>query len=245
MCGFAGYKIFNKRSEDKDIIKSMADTIVHRGPDSDGYYVDEGVALGFRRLSIIDLDGGSQPISNEDGSFTIVFNGEIYNYPELRSDLIGKGHVFKTETDTETLLHGYEEYGKDLLGKLRGMYAFVIWNKNDGSLFGARDIFGIKPFYYYKDENAFMFGSEIKSFVPHPDFKKEFRRELLADYLCFEYIPNENTFFKNVYKLLGGHCFEYKNGEMKIEKYYDIKYNIDYSHDLDYWKNRIVEVFRE
>lgn len=245
MCGFVGYKIFEKKQDDSKILKSMADTIIHRGPDSEGYYIDDDIALGFRRLSIIDLDGGSQPMCNEDSSAVITFNGEIYNYRELRAELIAKGHVFKTNSDTETILHGYEEYGKGILDKLRGMYAFVIWNKKTQTLFGARDIFGIKPFYYYKTDKAFMFGSEIKSFLPNPDFKKDFRAELLPDYLCFEYIPNENTFFRDVYKLLGGHCFEYKDGRLKIEKYYDIKYNIDRTKSLDYWKNKIIEVFRE
>ena len=165
MCGFVGYvNATEDTNENQKIIKAMADRIVHRGPDQDDYYVDGGVSLGFRRLSIIDLAGGSQPILNEDGTKVLVFNCEIYNYQPLREELLLKGHTFKTETDSEVLLHGYEEWGKDLLMRLRGMFAFVIWDKRERKLFGARDIFGIKPFFYYLNEGNFLFGSEIKSF---------------------------------------------------------------------------------
>ena len=157
MCGFAGY-IHNYGTFDKEeVIHKMADRIKHRGPDDAHYYIDDGIALGFRRLSIIDLEGGRQPILNEDGSLVLLFNGEIYNYQELREELIKVGHVFTTKTDSETILHGYEEYGKKILDRLRGMFAFIIWNKNTKELFGARDIFGIKPFYYYKKGKEFMF----------------------------------------------------------------------------------------
>ena len=159
MCGFVGYvNAENDKETNQKIIKAMADRIIHRGPDQDDYYVDSEVSLGFRRLSIIDLDGGSQPITNEGGSRVIVFNGEIYNYQEIREELIEKGHIFKTKTDTEVILHGFEEYGKDILTRLRGMFAFVIWDKNTKKLFGARDIFGIKPFFYYLNEGNFLFG---------------------------------------------------------------------------------------
>lgn len=150
----------------------MADLIAHRGPDSEGYYTDENIALGFRRLSIIDLNNGSQPIYNEDKSKVIIFNGEIYNFEPLREDLIKKGHTFTTKTDTEVILHGYEEYGEKILDKLRGMFAFVIYDKNTKELFAARDFYGIKPFYYAKMGNTLIFGSEIKSFLIHPHFKK-------------------------------------------------------------------------
>ena len=163
MCGFVGF--IDKKKNKKKIIKDMADIIVHRGPDSDGYYVDEDCALGFRRLSIIDLSGGTQPIYNEDNSLAIIFNGKIYNYKEIKEELVKKGHKFRTESDTEGLIHGYEEYKEGVLEKLRGMFAFVIYDTRDKSLFGARDFYGIKPFYYYYDNENFLFGSEIKSFL--------------------------------------------------------------------------------
>ena len=190
MCGFVGYvNDTPDKSVNEKIIKDMADRIRHRGPDQDDYYVDSSVSLGFRRLSIIDLDGGSQPILNEDGTKVLVFNGEIYNYQPIREELIKKGHVFRTKTDSEVLLHGYEEYGCELLNKLRGMFAFVIWDSTEKKLFGARDIFGIKPFFYYLKNGNFLFGSEIKSFLSNPLFEKELNEERLPDYLCFEYIP--------------------------------------------------------
>lgn len=245
MCGFVGYvNADNDIQKNQQIIKKMADRIVHRGPDQDDYYVDDKVSLGFRRLSIIDLDGGSQPITNEDGSKVLVFNGEIYNYQEFREDLIKKGHTFKTRTDSEILLHGYEEYGKDLLVKLRGMFAFVIWDKNENKLYGARDIFGIKPFFYYLNEGNFLFGSEIKSFLDNPLFKKEFNEARLPDYLCFEYIPTTETMFKNVYKMEPGSWFEYKDGKFTTERYFTPKYDIDNEKDMAYWENLIDETFK-
>ena len=177
MCGFVGFCDDSKNK--KKIIRDMADIIKHRGPDSDGYYVDNNIALGFRRLSIIDLDKGSQPIFNEDKDKVIVFNGEIYNYKEIREELKSKGHKFSTNTDTEVILHGYEEYKEDILNKLRGMFAFVIYDIKEKSLFGARDFYGIKPFYYYYDDDNFLFGSEIKSFLGSPNFKKELNKDML------------------------------------------------------------------
>lgn len=245
MCGFVGYVNETPDMETNNkIIKSMADRIVHRGPDQDDYYVDGEVSLGFRRLSIIDLDGGSQPIKNEDETKVLVFNGEIYNYQPLREELIKKGHSFKTKTDSEVLLHGYEEYGKDLLNKLRGMFAFVIWDKKEKKLFGARDIFGIKPFFYYLNDGNFLFGSEIKSFLSNPLFKKELNEVRLPDYLCFEYIPTNETMFKNVYKMQPGCYFEYKNGNFKTDRYFTPEYNIDHTKNIKYWEDLIDETFK-
>lgn len=245
MCGFAGY-IHNYGTFDKEeVIHKMADRIKHRGPDDAHYYIDDGIALGFRRLSIIDLEGGRQPILNEDGSLVLLFNGEIYNYQELREELIKAGHVFTTKTDSETILHGYEEYGKKILDRLRGMFAFIIWNKNTKELFGARDIFGIKPFYYYKKGKEFMFGSEIKSFLSHPNFEKELDEDMIPLYLSYEYSPDERTIFKNVFKLPGAHCFTYKNGELKVERYYKIEYKIEDDKSLEYWENAITKEFTE
>ena len=245
MCGFAGY-IHNYGTFDKEeVIHKMADSIKHRGPDDAHYYIDDGIALGFRRLSIIDLEGGRQPILNEDGSLVLLFNGEIYNYQELREELIKAGHVFTTKTDSETILHGYEEYGKKILDRLRGMFAFIIWNKNTKELFGARDIFGIKPFYYYKKGKEFMFGSEIKSFLSHPNFEKELDEDMIPLYLSYEYSPDERTIFKNVFKLPGAHCFTYKNGELKVERYYKIEYKIEDDKSLEYWEDAITKEFTE
>ena len=245
MCGFAGY-IHNYGTFDKEeVIHKMADRIKHRGPDDAHYYIDDGIALGFRRLSIIDLEGGRQPILNEDGSLVLLFNGEIYNYQELRDELIQAGQVFTTKTDRETILHGYEEYGKKILDRLRGMFAFIIWNKNTKELFGARDIFGIKPFYYYKKGTEFLFGSEIKSFLSHPNFEKELDEDMIPLYLSYEYSPDERTIFKNVFKLPGAHCFTYKNGELKVERYYKIEYKIEDDKSLEYWEDAITKEFTE
>ena len=237
MCGFVGY--INKEKDKKDNIKKMADLIAHRGPDSEGYYTDENIALGFRRLSIIDLNNGSQPIYNEDKSKVIIFNGEIYNFGPLREDLIKKGHTFTTKTDTEVILHGYEEYGEKILDKLRGMFAFVIYDKNTMELFAARDFYGIKPFYYAKMGNTFIFGSEIKSFLIHPHFKKELNSKMLEYYLTFQYSPGNETFFKNVYKLMPGHYLKYKNGKLEVKKYYEIKFKEDKTKTYDEWKKGI------
>ncbi len=239
MCGFVGYKICEPRENDSEILKQMADTIVHRGPDQEGFHLDSGVALGFRRLSIIDLEGGSQPIYNEDRSVVLVFNGEIYNYRSLKEELLQRGHCFYTDSDSEVLVHGYEEYAEKLPEKLIGMYAFVIWDRNHNKIFGARDIFGIKPFYYYRDKDVFLFASEIKAFLPHPDFKKQLNKKHLPTYLSFEYIPTNETFFTNVYKLPGGHRFTYQNGEMQIEQYYAVRFDINESKSLEEWANTI------
>ena len=234
MCGFVGY--INKESDKKDNIKKMADLITHRGPDSEGYYTDETIALGFRRLSIIDLNNGSQPIYNEDKTKVIVFNGEIYNFKELRAALEEKGHVFSTNTDTEVLVHGYEEYSEGILDKLRGMFAFVIYDVNTKEVFAARDFYGIKPFYYAVMGDTLFFGSEIKSFLIHPDFKKELNRKMIEYYLTFQYSPGKETFFKNVYKLLPGHYLKYKDGDLEIKRYYELKLEPDDSKSYEEWR---------
>ena len=240
MCGFVGFCDDSKNK--KKIIRDMADIIKHRGPDSDGYYVDNNIALGFRRLSIIDLDKGSQPIFNEDKDKVIVFNGEIYNYKEIREELKSKGHKFSTNTDTEVILHGYEEYKEDILNKLRGMFAFVIYDIKEKSLFGARDFYGIKPFYYYYDNENFLFGSEIKSFLGSPNFKKELNKDMLSQYLTFQCSIGEDTFFKNTYKLLPGHYFIYKDKELEIKKYYEVKLEPNDDKSLNEWVSGIREV---
>ena len=225
MCGFVGF--CSKNVKDKNVIKEMNNQIIHRGPDSDGYFFDKDVNFGFRRLSIIDLHEGSQPILNESGDTAIIFNGEIYNYQELREDLVAKGYKFKTHTDTEVILHGYEEYGEEgILAKLRGMFAFTIWDSKKEKLFGARDHFGIKPYYYALLDGDFLFGSEVKSFLKYPKFKKEVNEKALKHYLVFQYNPLEETFFKGVRKLRPGHYYVYENGKMEIKTYYNL--TLDY-----------------
>lgn len=226
MCGFTGF--IGTLEEKEQILENMMNTIVHRGPDSAGMFTDELAALGFRRLSIIDItESGDQPLFNEDKSKVLVFNGEIYNYQALREELIAAGHVFRTHTDSETILHGYEEWGEDVVLRLRGMYGFVIWDREEKRLFGARDMFGIKPFYYAQMNETFFFGSEIKSFLEHPKFEKEFRREALAEYLAFQFVPTSETFFKGVYCLNPGHYFTYQNGSLQITRYYEPDFTCD------------------
>ena len=244
MCGIVGFT--NNIDDSNRVIDEMMDRIRHRGPDAEGKYIDEDIALGHRRLSIIDISAsGDQPIFNEDGSKVIVFNGEIYNYREIREKLVSAGHVFKTNTDTEVLIHGYEEYGTNLLNMLRGMFSFVIWDKNKRELFGARDFFGIKPMYYAIMGKTLMFGSEIKCFLSHPEFKKELNTTALENYLTFQYSPTKETFFKNVYKLLPAHYFIYKDGRMTIKRYWDVCFQPDDKPSLDEWIERISETFHD
>ena len=243
MCGIVGF--IDKSKDKKKIIKDMADLIIHRGPDSDGYYVDDNIALGFRRLSIIDLGTGSQPIFNEEKDKVIIFNGEIYNYQIIKEDLLDKGHKFTTKADTEVILHGYEEYGEKILNKLRGMFSFVIYDIKTKELFGARDFFGIKPFYYYIDDDVFMFGSEIKSFLGNPNFKKEFNKEMLPLYLSFQYSALENSFFKNVYKLKPGCYFRYSDGKFKLEKYYNLELEPYEDRSFDDFKDGIRDLLND
>lgn len=228
MCGFVGFK-GNLTVDAKEVmIKKMVDTIVHRGPDSDGIFADESVALGFRRLSIIDLsDVASQPVYNETGDIAMVFNGEIYNYLELREQLVEAGHQFKSHSDSEVLVHGYEEYGVALLSKLRGMFAFSIWDKKKNVLFIARDFFGIKPLYYTKntEDGALLFGSEIKSFLAYDGFNKELNEKALRPYLTFQYSSMTETFFKGVYKLPPAHYMWIEGDDIKIERYWHTEFN--------------------
>lgn len=222
MCGFTGY--INKDKKDKKVIRDMSKTIIHRGPDDEDYYEDKNIALAFRRLSFQDVKNGSQPMYNEDKSLVITYNGEIYNFKELRSDLEKKGHIFKTNSDTEVIIHGYEEYKEKILDKLRGMFAFVIYDIKNNELFGARDPFGIKPFYYTLQNDTFMFSSEIKSFLPNPYFKKELNKKALKPYLTFQYSVLEETFFKDVYRLKPGYFIKYKDGKVNLEKYFFYEY---------------------
>ncbi|MCR4795331.1 MAG: asparagine synthase (glutamine-hydrolyzing) [Ruminococcus sp.] len=242
MCGIVGFT--NNVENADEILGKMMDRIKHRGPDAEGKYIDNDIALGHRRLSIIDVSSsGDQPIFNEDNSLVIVFNGEIYNYKEIRQKLIDAGHKFSTNTDTEVLIHGYEEYGEKLLNMLRGMFSFVIWDKNKKELFGARDFFGIKPMYYANMNGTLMFGSEIKSFLDHPKFTKELNTSALENYLTFQYSPTSETFFKNVYKLPPAHFFKFKDGKFVAKRYWDVRFDADNKPDLTEWVNRISDTF--
>ncbi|MCQ4935615.1 asparagine synthase (glutamine-hydrolyzing) [Anaerotignum propionicum] len=231
MCGICGFT--GRLATSEEVLENMKNKIIHRGPDSGGSYIDDGVSMGFRRLSIIDLEGGHQPIYNETKDMVITFNGEIYNYQELREDLIAKGHVMGSNADTEVLLHGYEEYGEDLLPKLRGMFTFVIWDAKNKTFFGARDFFGIKPFYYAMQDGQMIYGSEIKSILEYPGFKKEVNNEALENYLTFQYSVLPETFFKGVFRLMPSHCFTFKNGELKIKRYWEPKFQNDENKSLD------------
>ncbi len=242
MCGIVGFT--NNISNSDEVLGKMMDRIKHRGPDAYGKFIDEDIALGHRRLSIIDVSSsGDQPIFNEDRSLVIVFNGEIYNYRSIRDELIEKGHKFSTNTDTEVLIHGYEEFGEKLLNMLRGMFSFVIWDKNKKELFGARDFFGIKPMYYANMNGTLMFGSEIKSFLEHPKFSKELNTAALENYLTFQYSPTSETFFKNVYKLPPAHYFRFKDGHFEAKRYWDVNFNADELPKLDEWVDSISDTF--
>ena len=222
MCGIAG--IVTKRDNKKEIIEAMSKRIEHRGPDGEGYFFDGDVALAHRRLSIIDLSTGNQPMFNEDDTVVTVFNGEIYNYVELRDELVKAGHKFKTKSDTEVLIHGFEEWHTDLPKYLRGMFAFAIYDKKSNELFLARDNFGIKPLYYTVMDGTFMFASEIKAFLDTPDFKKELNEDILQAYLEFSFVPTNETFFKGVYRLDAGSSLLYKDGDIKIDKYFKLDF---------------------
>jgi asparagine synthase (glutamine-hydrolysing) len=227
MCGFVGFTGSEYNDNDNTVIKKMTERIVHRGPDGEGYYVDGNISLGFRRLSFFDLMRGAQPMKSTDGAYSLVFNGEIYNYIELRAELAVKGHIFATTADTEVLLHMYEEYREGILNRLRGMFAFVIYEHNTGEIFAARDFFGIKPFYYGTFGGQLLFASEIKSFLEYPGFEKGLNPAALEAYLSFQYSVLDETFFKGVYKLPPAHFMRYKNGEISLTRYWQAQFTPD------------------
>ncbi len=245
MCGIAGF--VGARADMQEILQKMTDRIAHRGPDGEGHYIDGPVALGHRRLSIIDLEGGRQPMFNEDGSLAVVFNGEIYNFQPLREELIAAGHTFATRCDTEVLLHGYEQWGRELLTRLRGMFTFALWDKDSRTLFCARDHFGIKPLYYYiaPETGTLLFGSEIKCFLDHPEFKKELNADQLELYLSYQYSPGEDTFFKGVKKLLPAHWLEWKDGKVEIGRYWQPAFAPDHGPSLAEWEDAISAAMKE
>lgn len=244
MCGFVGFT--NQINDAGQVIEKMMDTIRHRGPDAGGKYVDADIALGHRRLSIIDVsEQGNQPLYSEDGNLVLVFNGEIYNYQEIRTELQKKGYHFRTQTDSEVLIYGYQEYRTALLEKLRGMFAFVIWDKKNKTLFGARDFFGIKPLYYAQMGDTLLFGSEIKAFLQHPAFIKELNTAALEEYLTFQYSAMQETFFRNVYKLPPAHYFIYQDHHLEIRRYWDVQFRPDEEPTLEDWVKKISAVFHD
>ena len=224
MCGFVGFTGYIENN--REIINKMMDRIIHRGPDMAGDYCGDGITLGFRRLSIIDLsEACRQPMTTEDGRYTLVFNGEIYNFMEIRSDLEQKGWSFRGNGDGEVLLKAYAEYGEKVMDLIRGMFAFVIWDEKEKTIFGARDFFGIKPFYYSDIGGELLFGSEIKSFLDFPKFEKKVNRKALLPYLTFQYSSQDETFFEGVFKLPPAHCFRWKDGKMEIRRYWDVDFS--------------------
>ena len=245
MCGIVGF--VGARADMQEILQQMTDLIAHRGPDGEGHYIDGPVALGHRRLSIIDLEGGRQPMYNEDGSLAVVFNGEIYNFQQLREELLAAGHTFVSRCDTEVLVHGYEQWGHDMLKRLRGMFTFALWDKTTQTLFCARDHFGIKPFYYYvsPETGTLMFGSEIKSFLGHPEFKKELNEQQLELYLSYQYSPGEDTFFKGVKKLMPAHWLEWKDGKVETGRYWRPAFTPDHKPSLAEWEDAIGSAMQE
>lgn len=222
MCGFVGYTHIEIKDEGH-IIRKMTDAISHRGPDSDGTFSDGNISLGFRRLSIIDLtEVGKQPMFNENEDIVLVFNGEVYNYQSIREELVAKGHIFHSHTDSEVILHGYEEYGVKILDRLRGMFAFSIWDMKKKKLFIARDYFGIKPLYYttHTTDGSLIFGSEIKSFLEHPKFIKKLNKNALRPYLTFQYSSMDETFFEGVFKLKPAHYMIFEEGKLDMVPYW-------------------------
>lgn len=241
MCGFAGF--YGDGTYDRhEIIEKMGERIKHRGPDSDGIFMDENVAFSFRRLSIIDLALGNQPMISDDGRYVLIFNGEIYNYREIREILTRDYNIkFKTSSDTEVLLKSYIIFKEKTASYLRGMFAFVVYDKVEKTLYGARDPFGIKPFYYAIMNDHLLFSSEIKSFLMHPSFDKKINKEALKMYLVFQYSPLKETIFNNVYKLLPGHYFTYDGKDFKEKEYFDISYESVYK-DKNKTKKKIIDV---
>lgn len=241
MCGIAGF--MGQVENRADVIRNMTEVITHRGPDSDGFFTDDNISMGFRRLSIIDLGAGHQPIYNEDKSLVLTFNGEIYNYKDLRKELIAKGHKFYTDTDSEVLVHGFEEWKEDMLPKLRGMFGFAIYNTKDNSLFIARDFFGIKPMHYTQIGDDFVYASEIKSILEYPKFEKKFNRKALDSYLSFQYAVPPETFFEGIYCLMPGHYLWYKDGEVETTRYFEARFNPDEEMTEEEAVDRIEKVF--
>ncbi len=241
MCGICGFT--GQIEQRENTIKQMTEVITHRGPDSEGFYTDNYISMGFRRLSIIDLEEGHQPIYNEDKTLVLTFNGEIYNYKELRKELAEAGHTFSTDSDSEVLIHAFEQWDEEMFEHLRGMFAFAIYNKETKALFLARDFFGIKPLHYTMIGDNFCYASEIKSILEHPEFKKEFNEKALDHYLSFQYCPQPMTFFKGVYCLLPGHFMWFRDGVVETQRYFEAKFKPDPEMTEDEAVDKIEAVF--
>lgn len=241
MCGIVG-RINSTEQVTEEILRCMIDAVAHRGPDGEGTYIDENVGIAHKRLSIIDPKNGQQPMCNEDGTVWVTFNGAVYNYLEIRQELVQRGHDVKTYSDTEVIIHAYEEYGEKCLEKFNGMFAFVIYDKNKNKIFGARDRFGIKPFYYYSDEDKFIFASEIKAIIANKEVKREVNIEGIQDYIVFQFTLGKKTLFKNIFKLEPGNYFTIdlnKSVKPKIVQYWDLEFNYDTYHTEDYFVDKL------
>lgn len=246
MCGFVGFIDENDQTYDhRATIVAMANAIAHRGPDSEGYFSDGRAALGFRRLAIIDLAGANQPLYNENRSLVLVFNGEIYNYQELRRQLIAAGHTFSTQGDAEVMLHGFEQWGEGVLDRLRGMFAFALYDTATGELFCARDAFGIKPLYYAAEGDRILFGSEIKGLLAHPHARRSLNERRLAHWLCMEYLPDEETLFEGVRKLPAGHWLRWRNGRAERGRWFVPRFAPDAGRSLKESAEAIEAALRE
>ena len=241
MCGICGMVGIS----DRELLEDMCDSLVHRGPDDQGMYIDRDIAMGVRRLSIIDLAGGHQPISNEDNSLWIVFNGEIYNFEEIRAGLEKRGHRFKTKSDTEVIVHSYEEYGDDCVQHFNGMFAFAIWDQKRKELFIARDRVGIKPFFYWKNVNYLLFGSEIKTILQDRRFERRINFTALYNYLSRLFVAGSDTIFKGIKRLEPGHILKYKNGEIRTERYWEIDFSRKIRKSEPFYRDRIYELLKE
>ena len=245
MCGITGILKFQKDEHvDPSLIRRMCQAMVHRGPNDEGIYAQGSVGLGMRRLSIIDIASGNQPLSNEDGTVWIVFNGEIYNHKALREQLLSRGHRFSTHCDTEVIVHLYEEFGRECVQHLRGMFAFAIWDSKGRKLFVARDRLGIKPLYFRLSKESFLFGSEIKVLFALPEVRREFNRDVLPEYLAFGYLSGAETFYAQIHKLMPGHWLEINEiGELRCEQYWNVPQNTrEGNHDDKYYVKRYREL---
>jgi len=228
MCGIAGKLNFDAdRAIDRDTLAAMTSVIAHRGPDSDGFYTGPGIGLGFRRLSIIDLSTGDQPIANEDGTVWVIFNGEIYNFADVRSELEVHGHRFRTHTDTEVIVHAYEQWGDDCVQRFRGMFAFALWDEPKRRLLLVRDRLGVKPLYYSATPHGVTFGSEIKSLLEDADVPREWSAESVDAYLALQYVPCPRTIFRSIWKLPAGHLLVAENGRVRTRRYWDLVFTGD------------------
>src|SRR5947207_5337019 len=223
MCGICGFMYFDGAPPDENLIKEMSGVLHHRGPDEGGTYLGSSVALGHRRLSIIDLSSGQQPLSNEDGTVWISFNGEIYNYMDLRKELTSS-HRFATRSDTETIVHLYESRPTTFISELRGMFAFALWDESNRTMILARDRVGKKPLYYYLDHEKLVFGSEIKSILQHPDLKLDIDDYAVSDYLSLGYIPAPKSIYRNIHKVRPGHYLEVRAGRVSEVQYWDLSF---------------------